>query len=81
MFYKFSLFKNTGEFTKRVRETSFQLFVPLYTLPNYPFAHKQLRRHLPNPFREFPCIIMLQFPKDILQGKFIRVLYSLKLNL
>ena len=26
-----------------------------YLVSIYPFAHKQLRRHLPNPFREFPC--------------------------
>ena len=47
---------NTGEFTKRVREMSSQLSVTLYTQSIYPSAHKQLRRHLPNPFREFPCI-------------------------
>ena len=41
---------------ERVREMSSQLFVSLYTLSIYPSAHKQLRRHLPNPFREFPCI-------------------------
>ena len=46
-----------GEFTKRVREKSSQLFVALYTLSIYPSAHNQLRRHLPKPFREFPCTI------------------------
>ena len=45
----------TGEFTKRVRETSSQLFDTLYTLSINPYTHKQLRRHLPNPFRKFPC--------------------------
>ena len=44
----------TGEFRKRVRETSSQLFFTLYTLSIYPSA--QLRWHLPNPFREFPYI-------------------------
>ena len=29
-----------------------QLFVTLYTLSIYPSAHKQLRRHHPNPFLE-----------------------------
>ena len=29
-----------------------------YTLSIYPSAHIQLRRHLPNPFREFPCSIV-----------------------
>ena len=43
---------------KRVREISSQLFVTLhiYTVSIYPSAHKLLRRHLPNPSREFPCI-------------------------
>ena len=45
--------KCTGEFTKRVREMSSQLLVTLYSLSIYPSAHKQLRRHLPNPFCEF----------------------------
>ena len=45
----------TGGFTKRVREMSYQLFVTLYTLSIYPYAHQQLRRHRPKPFRECPC--------------------------
>ena len=46
----FSTFvKDTWDFKKRVREMSSQLFV---TLSIYPSAHEQLRRHLPNPFRE-----------------------------
>ena len=52
--YYQNFFKNdlhTGEFMKRVREISSQLFATLYTLDIYPSAHKQLRRHLPNPFR------------------------------
>ena len=54
---------NTGEFTKRVLETSYQLFVTLCTLFIYPSAYKQLRRHLPNPFREFPrCVYGLNYP-------------------
>ena len=74
--YLLSLFQNNvityaGEFTKRVREMSSQLFVTLYTLSIYPFAHKQLRRHLPNPFREF-------------RGKYIlwklKVVYRVKQN-
>ena len=28
----------------------------IYTLSIYPSAYKQLRRHLPNPFRVFSCI-------------------------
>ena len=44
-----------GNSQKRVREMSSQMFVTLYTLSIYPSAHKQLRRHLPNLFREFPC--------------------------
>ena len=28
----------------------------IHTLSIYPYAHKQLRRHLANPFLEFPCI-------------------------
>ena len=47
------------EFTKRVLEMSSQLFVTLYTPSIHPSAHKQLRRHLPNPFCEFPFIIKL----------------------
>ena len=39
-----------------VRDMSPQVFVILYTLYIYPSAHKQLRRHIPNPFREFPYI-------------------------
>ena len=46
----------TGEFTTRLRMMTSQLFVTLYTLSIHPSAHKLLRRHLPNPFREFPCI-------------------------
>ena len=51
----------TGENTKRVREMSSNLFVLLYTPSIYPSAHKQLRRHIPNPFREFPCIACIFF--------------------
>ena len=47
---------NTGKFTKRVREMSYKLFITIYTLSVYSSAHKQMRRHLLNPFREFPCI-------------------------
>ena len=46
---------HTEKFTIRVREMEFQLFVTIYTLSIYPCAHKQLRRRLPNPSREFPC--------------------------
>ena len=42
----------TGEFTKRVREMSSQLFFTLYTLSEYSSAHKQLRRFIPNTFHE-----------------------------
>ena len=49
---------NTGEFMKRVRDMSSHLFVTLYTLSTYPSAHKELRRHLQNPFRKFPCSIL-----------------------
>ena len=35
---------------------SSQLFIALFTLSIHPSAHKQLSRHLSNPFREFPCI-------------------------
>ena len=35
---------------------SSQLFVAPYTLTICPSAHKQLRLHLPTPFREFLCI-------------------------
>ena len=31
------------------------VFYNLYTISIYPPAHKQLRRYLLNPFREFPC--------------------------
>ena len=37
-----------------IREMSSRLFVTLYTLSINPSTHKQLRRHLPNPIREFP---------------------------
>ena len=46
----------TGEFTKRFWEVLSQLFVTLLTISIYPSANKQLRRHLPNSFRELPCI-------------------------
>ena len=36
---------------------SSQLFVTIYTLYINLSAHKQFRRHLPNHFREFPCIL------------------------
>ena len=39
---------------------SSQLFVTLYTLYIYPSAHKQLIQHLPIPFREFPCMTVLE---------------------
>ena len=51
----------TGEFTKMVREMSSQLFVIPNKLSIYPSAHKQLRRHLPNPLREFPCILRINW--------------------
>ena len=41
---------------KRVREMSSQLIVTLYKLSINPSEHKQLRRHLLSPFREFPFI-------------------------
>ena len=47
---------NTEEFTKRVGVISSKLFVTLYTLSIYASAHKQLRRHLQNSFREFPFL-------------------------
>ena len=61
--FVFSLI-HTGEFTKRVWEMQSQLFVTLYTLSIYPSAQKQLRRHLPNHFREFPCTTQLRDIKD-----------------
>ena len=35
--------------------------VVLYTLrvSIYPSSHKQLRRHIPNPFREFPLYLLI----------------------
>ena len=36
IFYIFGCY--TGEFSKRVRDMSFQPFVTLYTLPSYPSA-------------------------------------------
>ena len=57
---KSSRLSTTGEFTKRVRGvvvsavcyTIFTIFLSLYT--------HTARRHLPNPFREFPCRCTLQ---------------------
>ena len=49
-----SIYLSTGKFTKRVREMSPKLFETQYTLSIYPYAHKQLRRHLQNPSRELP---------------------------
>lgn len=46
---------------KRAREMSSQLFVILYTLYIYPYAHLQLTRHIPNPFCEFPCSCFIYF--------------------
>ena len=38
----------TGEFSKRVRMISQEVFVTPYTLSVYPYRHKQLTRYLPN---------------------------------
>ena len=38
----------TGEFSKRVRMISHEVFVTPYTLSIYPYRHKQLTRYLPN---------------------------------
>ena len=59
-------FKNNPTFRgihqKGLGDLSVQLFVTLYTISICPSAHKQLRRYLLNPFREFPCICcLLQF--------------------
>ena len=54
--YCILLHLHTWEFAKGVREMSFQLFVRLYTLSIYSSTHILMRQHLPNPFREFPCI-------------------------
>ena len=50
---------------------SSQLLVTIYTLSTYPSAHKQLRRHLPNPFCEFPYFQKFFLPVDfdILQSQ------------
>ena len=45
----------TGEFTKRVWEISSQLFVCRGIDRSCILCNKQLRRHLTNLFREFPC--------------------------
>ena len=58
-FERIHFWLSIGEFTKRVREMSSLRFVTLYTLSSYPSAHKQLRRYLPNPFREFPSWISI----------------------
>ena len=47
----------------------FQLFVTLYTLFIYPSVRKQLRRHLPNSFRKFPCMYI--FNKYIFSEKLV----------
>ena len=44
-----------GNSRKGVRDMSSQLFVTQFTLSIYPSANKQLKRHFPTPFREFPC--------------------------
>ena len=49
---------HTKEFSKRVREVLSQLFVTLYTISIYLSVHKQLKRRLTIPFREFPCIYL-----------------------
>ena len=40
--------KGSGEFVSAVCYIIYSIYLSLCT--------KQLRRHLPNPFREFPCI-------------------------
>ena len=40
---------------KGFREMLSQQLHYMYTLYIYPSAHNQLRRHLPNPFLDFPC--------------------------
>ena len=53
-----SAVKLQGNSQKGFGEMSSQLFVTLFTLSIYQSAHKQLKRNLPNPFREFSCIGM-----------------------
>ena len=38
-----------------------QQFITLYTLYIYPSGHRQLIRYHPNPFREFPCMLIYIF--------------------
>ena len=45
----------TGEFTKRVRQMQSQLFLCRELGRKCIQCDKQLRRHLPTPFLEFPC--------------------------
>ena len=42
-----------------------QLYVTLYALSTYPSAHKELRRHLQNPFRKFPCSILVKLKRHL----------------
>ena len=49
--------QHSEEFTKRVREMSSQLFVCRGIDRQCIQCNKQLRRHLPNPFRQFPSTI------------------------
>ena len=56
---------------ERAREISSELCVTLYVhicaLSSYTSTHKQLTRHLPNPFREFPC--NLTYEKVVVSGQ------------
>ena len=59
-FFGFWLVFHKWEFTIGVREMSSQLFVILYTQYIYQSTHKQLRRHLPNPFANSPVCKVLR---------------------
>ena len=53
----YTYISNTGKFTKGFGRCRLSCLLHyIYTVSIYPSAHKLLRRHLPNPFREFPCI-------------------------
>ena len=48
----------------------------IYSISFYPSAHKQLSRHLPNHFSEFPCKFMWLFRDNVnVNGRILSVLY------
>ena len=49
--------KASGDVVSAVCYTIYTIHLSLYT-------HKQLRRHLPNPFRKFPCIMYDEITKN-----------------